>query len=99
MYSENDDDGQHTFLSDQCSVLVSSSDVSSDSNSTYLNYSEIEERALSDEIFIESLLQFMEVAAPKDVFSPDKSRRRKKRRISNYVPKEKESLIRHYEEA
>ena len=85
--------------SDVCSISssLSSSDVSSDSNTSVLD-SEEEERHLEQEIFVDSMVEAITQAAPDDVFNPRKSYRRRKRRKMMMVPKMLRKLWMNYRE-
>jgi len=63
-----------------------SSNLSSDldSNST-LTQLDVEIQTLEDEIFIDSLLNFMDVVAPKSIFNKKKSMRRKNKRTRKLI--------------
>ena len=72
----------------------SSSDISADSNTTYVD-SEAEERKLKDEIFIWTMLDVLDRAAPNDVFSKVKHIRRRKRRLRKMIHRDLRMIWRH----
>ena len=90
-YTDTDSD-QSSLLS-----LSSSSDMSSDSNMTYID-SESEERQMLQEIFNGNMLDAITNAATGDIFNKKKSLRKRNKKRIKMVPKMLRSISRHCEE-
>lgn len=77
-------DQNSTCFPSSSSSYDDSSNISSDSNSTLSQLDE-EIRFLEDEIFIDSMLNYIEIVAPKSMFNKRKSKRRKNRRARKSI--------------
>ena len=94
-------DSDHDFYvySDISSVKsVSTSDISTDSNTSYVD-SEVEEKQLMQEIFIGGMVEAINIAAPGSVFDARKSeRKRRKKLMRRMVPRVFQTMWRYCEE-
>ena len=92
VYDDSECSSQESSHQDEHSIHFSSSSssyddssfISSDSNSSLSQLDE-EIRVLEDEIFIDSMLNFIDVVAPKSIFNRRKSRRRKNKRTRKLI--------------